>query len=345
MENNLRETLKASLKSLEKEREEVLENDKKIMAEVIDDPEELDSKTTENDYSEEEIEEKTANIEINEPETDPQPELEALAHWSKDKKEIFKNLNPEAQEFLLSREKEFNADYTKKTQSLAEERKIAEKYKKSISPHEEYLKSRGLDPYEAANNIIAFERALATASPKERAKMLQELASQYEADFTQDDEEEEVDPRYERLSRKQQEIENYIARQEQERKHKEDREAANIVHQFVNTKDAHGKLKYPHFDKIQGEMSKRYNYAHSVNEPITLEEAYELAVLSNKDLREDYLSNYHGDKTRIEKDKRRFDAAKAASFSVKSSGGGIKSAPTNLTVREALKRAMADANA
>jgi len=59
---------------------------------------------------------------------DPQPQdpqeqqaLEPPAHWSEEKKEVFRRLTPEAQRFLLDRHREMEGDYTRKTQLLAEQ--------------------------------------------------------------------------------------------------------------------------------------------------------------------------------------------------------------------------------
>lgn len=346
MSDNLRTQLKESIKKLEEERLEVLKNDEKMFGSSP----ELEEEKTEHQYipEETEIEEKNSKQEDNindDSGEDIEEELSPLSHWAQEKKKTFQNLNAEAKKFILEREKDFNSDYTKKTQKLAEERKIAEKYRKAISPHEDYLKSMGLDPYEAAQSLIAFERQLANASPKEKAKIIKDLADQYKADFSEDEEgQEELHPTIKRLELEVREQKAYLARLEQESQKSKENDLARQVNEFKNTKDAAGNLKYPHFEKVMKKMGTIINTAVEDGEDITMDQAYQDACILNKELRDEVLNTYHKNRYKEEDNKKRLSASKNASFNVRSTGGETKQPPPQLSIRDALKRAMNEAN-
>lgn len=350
MAESLRDQLKASMEKLEKDRVEVLKVDEKVFGSS---PELEQIKEEAREEKEERLEPKREEHIEQEPkdpiqehhqEPEQEKEAEALAHWPEEKRKTFQNLSKEAKEFVLEREKNFNSDYTKKTQKHAEELRIAEKYKQALSPHEDYLRSIGMDPMDAATNLIAFERRLANASPKEKAQIIRQLADQYKADFT-DESEEPVDPKISRLESKVLEQENYLRRIDQERKEAKEYEIQRTINDFKNTKDSSGRPKYPHFESVMQDMGDFIETAERRGKHITMESAYESAIMLNNELRQEYISNYNKDRFREEDNKKRLSVSKNASFNVKSTGSDSKESPRNLSIREALIRSMNDANA
>lgn len=113
--------------------------------------EEWDKLQAKKEAEEEEIEEETAEEEPVEPpeqppeasEPEPEPEeasepepegktswevgdLQPLEHWANEDKDAFKKMPREAQEFLISKDKKFQAHYTRKLQEVAEIRRALE---------------------------------------------------------------------------------------------------------------------------------------------------------------------------------------------------------------------------
>ena len=91
--------------------------------------EELDQKATDED--EETPEEEASTSEEPEEAAEEAEESEdtpvsAPENWNEDDRKMFDSLPNEAQDRLLKREKEMTADYTRKTQDLAEQRKELE---------------------------------------------------------------------------------------------------------------------------------------------------------------------------------------------------------------------------
>lgn len=112
-----------------------------------------------------------------------EPEIEAPSHWASEDREVFKALDKKGQNFLLRRHREMEAGYTKKLQSHSEDVKIAESYRKKLTPHEGYIKQIGIDPMDAFEKLISAEIKLRTGSPQEKAALLQNLDKQYGVQF------------------------------------------------------------------------------------------------------------------------------------------------------------------
>src|SRR5271154_3931090 len=182
MTKSLREDLMASMDRLEGERQEVLDKDKELFG-VPDSAK--NAPTQEVEFIEDKPAESVEDT-IDEAPDEPKA-LNPLSHWDEDKKNTFNSLTLEAQEFILEREKHFQSDYTKKTQNLAEQRKVAEKYQKSIDPYKGYLEGIGLEPEQAFEALINVEMALRTASPREKIKMLNKLARDYGIEYSAED--------------------------------------------------------------------------------------------------------------------------------------------------------------
>lgn len=260
-------------------------------------------------------------------------ELIAPAHWAKEDREIFQSLDKDGRKFLLKQHKFMESSYTKKMQALTEDQKIAESFKKTITPYESYLNQLQINPTEAFEKLIATEMRLRMASPKEKAAIIHNLAKDYGAEFDPYAEPEQVDEKtqaiYDELNRQK----AYIMRWEQQRQEQEKHSLESQINAFASTKDENNKLKYPHFETLRKDMGVLMN----AGKADTLEEAYEAALLLNKDLRHEYLLK----QSRADDDRKRASASKKAAFNVRAgSNNQITDPKPTLSLRETIARAM-----
>ena len=70
-------------------------------------------------------------------------------------REAFYTLPPERQQWISDRVKEQEADYTKKTMEVAEQRKFYEKLEQAIAPHRQQFAMNGMDDSTAITQLLA----------------------------------------------------------------------------------------------------------------------------------------------------------------------------------------------
>lgn len=252
---------------------------------------------------------------------DAEEEDEAPDHWPDKDKEVFRAVDKNAKAFLLRRHKEMEAGYTKKQQALAEEKKIADNFRKAIEPHAAYLKQLNIDPIDAFNKLVSTEMRLRMANPQERGALINGLARQYGAQFDPNAPVAQIDPKTQLILDELNRQKALIDSMQNEKKEAQNQSNLQKITSFSDTKDKDGKPKYPHFEAVRVQMGKLIN-AGAVKEGATeselLENAYTQAILGDVELRKEYIANLN----RREVDHKKVSESKRAGFNVKSSGGG-----------------------
>jgi hypothetical protein len=261
----------------------------------------------------------------------PEADIHAPEHWASEDKETFKSLDTRGKNFLLKRHKEMEAGFTKKQQLLSEEARFGESFRRTLTPHEAYLKSLNIDPLEAFNKLMSTERVLRTGTKEEKAIMMHNLAKQYEADMSIS-----VDPlQYQNqvTLQKLQEIEQRMRNLDEQKNQEINAVYKSQIESFAGTKTEKGAPKYPHFETVRSDMG----LLMSAGKSETLEEAYEQAILLNAALRKEYIASQH----RAEVDQNKVAASKKAGFNVKSGSGGTITDPRKeLGLRETIRQAL-----
>lgn len=269
-----------------------------------------------------------------------QEEIEAPAHWAAEDVDVFNELDSKGKKLYLKRHKEMEAGYTKKTQALAEEKKIAERFKKAIEPYQPFFKQHNLDEFEAFQKAASAHIRLINASPQEKSLLIQKLALDYGVNIAQKNFDQPEQPQidhqtqaiYDELNRTRQ----YIAAQEQEKQNREIASIEKQIQNFSSEKDESGELKYPYFEELRGGMGKLIQSGLASS----LEEAYENAISLNKELRTQYELSQDNKRKREEANKQKMLASKKAAFNVKSgSVSQISDPKQKLSTRELLSRA------
>lgn len=208
--------------------------------------------------------------------------LEAPEHWAADIRDQFGQLSSVDggrtwQEFLLNRHKEMEGDYTKKTQSLADERKQFEQaqqqyqqFEQLVQPYSQQWAMQGINPMQGIQSVLATAQAL-QQNPQD---VLLQLAKQYNVDLESAiGEQPYVDPRTHQL-------EQQIAQQEQRwnqfqnsQVQAQQQAAVQQITSFKDATDATGNLAHPYFDEVYPGMTRLMELGHAKN----LDEAYQMA--------------------------------------------------------------------
>ena len=208
-----------------------------------------------------------------------EPPLEAPKNWSEDVRSKFKDLPRDAQEYMLKRDKEMTADYTRKTQEVAEQRKSFESLDKVIAPMRQQIAASGVGEAEYISRLLNADIALRN-NPK---MAIRQLAQGYGIDLSSIEETvdwNDSDPQIAQLKQQNQAILAELNQFKQQNLQSARQQTEAQINGFANTKDDKGNLKYPHFDKLRVKMGNLID----AGEAKGLEDAYAKAVRLDDEL-------------------------------------------------------------
>lgn len=208
-----------------------------------------------------------------------EPPLKAPKNWSEEVRSKFTELPREAQEYMLKRDKEMTADYTRKTQEIAEQRKNFESFDKVIAPMRQQIAASGISESEYIARLLNADLALRN-NPK---MALKQLAQGYGIDlssYDSDSVELETDSQISQLQQQNQAILAELNQFKQQNLQSARQQTENQINTFSQTKDDKGNLKYPHFDKVRVKMGNLID----AGEAKGLEDAYAKAVRLDDEL-------------------------------------------------------------
>ena len=262
-------------------REQLLENAKEGIEEATDlkfsddvEPEKLASENVE--------ETPIANdpVEVGESEAvqeEQAPTIDPPHSWRADKKEAFKTLPSDVQEYIVQRESERDAYLNQKGQKYSELDRVLEKYEG------EWQRS-GLSSARVINQLLAWNDYL-TQNP---VQALNELASKAGIDLAQLAQVNQAagpqDPYVRQLLAETQALKDE-RRREQEAQEASQMQALSATVEAFGSQTENGKLKYPYFSQLREEMSYFVPIVLKDNPSMTteqiLQESYSRAVRAN----------------------------------------------------------------
>ena len=208
-----------------------------------------------------------------------EPPLEAPKNWSEDVRSKFKDLPRDAQEYMLKRDKEMTADYTRKTQEVAEQRKSFESLDKVIAPMRQQIAASGVGEAEYISRLLNADYALRN-NPK---MAIRQLAQGYGIDLSSIEDGgsyEEPDSQIAQLQQQNQAILAELNQFKQQNLTSARQQTENQINNFAQSKDDKGNLKYPHFNKLRIKMGNLID----AGEAQGLEDAYAKAVRLDDEL-------------------------------------------------------------
>ena len=232
--------------------------------------------------------------------------LEAPKNWSEEVRSKFKDLPRDAQEYMLKRDKEMTADYTRKTQEVAQQRKSFESLDKVIAPMRQQIAASGVGEAEYISRLLNADMALRN-NPK---MALKQLAQGYGIDLSSIEETvdwNDSDPQITQLQQQNQAILAELNQFKQQNLQSARQQTEAQINGFAGTKDDKGNLKYPHFDKLRVKMGNLID----AGEAKGLEDAYAKAVRLDDELYKQSLDNQRKS-AKAEEDARRKAAVEKA---------------------------------
>ena len=232
--------------------------------------------------------------------------LEAPKNWSEEVRSKFKDLPRDAQEYMLKRDKEMTADYTRKTQEVAEQRKSFESLDKVIAPMRQQIAASGVGEAEYISRLLNADLALRN-NPK---MALKQLAQGYGIDLSSIEETvdwNDSDPQITQLQQQNQAILAELNQFKKQNLQSARQQTENQISAFAESKDEKGNLKYPHFDKVRVKMGNLID----AGEAKGLEDAYAKSIRLDDDLYKQSLDSQRKS-AKAEEDARRKAAVEKA---------------------------------
>lgn len=227
--------------------------------------------------------ETSADVEATDVEVAPESEASATTsprpeHWSEQDWADLQKLPKAQQEYVLRREKEIQAGFTRKTEALAEQRKRVEAFERTLSD----LRAQ----YAPQADETQWQQTLVQTMPmlvqyyaslqRDPLETLTRLAESYGITdkLTERLAGLDTDENARTLRKKEQEIADREARLQAETQ-KARREALEAtINQFREAKDESGNLKHPYFADVESEMATLI----AANPRLSLDDAYDRAV-------------------------------------------------------------------
>ena len=218
------------------------------------------------------------------PESHGEPAPDALAApttWPAEHREAFSDLPEEQQNFMLQREKERDAAFTRKTTELAEQRREVEGVAGVLAPYKEQMRAHGISEAEYISRLMSYDNAL-RQNPQ---AAIGQLAQHYGINLSNDsgvdwEDENPTDPRFMQLQQELKQTKDEIQSFKQGQIHREQQQVVGQVEAFAAEKDSKGNLKRPHFEAVRERMGRLI----TAGETTDIQEAYEKAVRMDDDL-------------------------------------------------------------
>ena len=218
------------------------------------------------------------------PESHGEPAPDALAApttWPAEHREAFSDLPEEQQNFMLQREKERDAAFTRKTTELAEQRREVEGVAGVLAPYQEQMRANSISQAEYVSRLMTYDNAL-RQNPK---AAIGQLAQHYGINLSNDSgadwvDETPPDPQFQQLQQQLNTTNAELKSLKQGQINREHHQLVGQVEGFATETDSKGNLKHPHFEAVRERMGRLVN----AGETTDLQEAYEKAVRMDDDL-------------------------------------------------------------
>lgn len=271
--------------------------------------------------------------------------FEPLSVWPEEIKQRFSNLGKLQggktwQKFLIEREKERDADYTRKQQARAEFLKTYEPVDQVLAPYREELKRSNLDAAGLLRRYINTELML-RENPREALRM---IAETYGVDINQPNPDQD-DPilNHPAVGQLRQEImtlKGHLTEREQREQQAQTQTRLTEIESFSEEKNNNGELTHPFFHDVMDDMVLLAQAERAAGRVPKLQDLYDRAVWANPTTRQKSLAAQSAEQQRKSAEEAAQKAAQARKASAGVSGSPGSSAPrTDRSLREELEAA------
>jgi hypothetical protein len=270
--------------------------------------------------------------------------VEVPSHWPEADRQMFAKMDKEAQQWLLNRHRQMEADYTRKTQENAEAVKVGTVVSRDLDPAiQQEMRRLGVSSEQFVGNLIHWHRF----STQDPAGFLRQVAQNLQVDPAQvfglkqgegAQQQQAPDPLTQRLAA----VEQHLTQEQRARQTAIQENARTTLQQFAEEKDAGGQPLRPHYERVKPVMGRLMLADPSLD----LAQAYEVAVFRDPELRQTIVQPPAAQQQQPPVDTKRIAegerAARAAKANIRGKGGSAQTEKAQ-TGRMGLREAMAAA--
>lgn len=237
-------------------------------------------------------------------------------------REAFHKLPPESQKWLTDREQQMTADYTRKTQALAEKSKGYEALDAVLAPHRQRFAHIGKSEAQVVGQLLT----LAQHADADFAGFVQEQCRLRGIPLTAlSQPSQAADPQLLATQRRLQGVEQLITQQQRAQQEQQLQSISSVIDSFVAEKGADGQPAYPFYAELETDMVPIVAALRQSKPGLShrdyLAQAYKMAMAGN----EDVSAKAEADRKAKQEAERIAKAKKAAAEAKKAAGPQIQS--------------------
>jgi len=261
------------------------------------------------------------------------------ASWSKEDRAVFQTLPPNVQELLSRREREMTADYTRKTQEIAEIRRFSDEIRPVFEKNQQLIAHAGAPPAQVMDQLLGMY-GYSQRDPLGYLKWAAESLGVDLSQLNQAPRDEYVDPAFNELrnqltplSQQVQSVTEYIQEQQRLQQEQAVQQVQSTIETFAQEKDTSGQPLRPYFEQVKVAMGRLLQPDANGNALANdLQDAYDKATWADPAIRAELQKPKAPDETVK-------NAKQVAAMNVRSSGGA--SAEASGSLRDTLRDEMA----
>jgi hypothetical protein len=252
------------------------------------------------------------------------------ASWKKDYHDVWMTADPKMREYAWQREEQMR----KGVEPLLSKAQFADAMNQALEPYLPTIQGLGLKPEQAVAALAQADYTLRTAPPDQRYQYLVNLAAQYGINLnatgqTGQQPQTTVDPLVWQLQNELNNVRGEVMGWKQQQEMVENQTLLSEINSFAEKAD--------YFEEARPKMISLLQ----TGEAQTLEDAYDQAIWSNKELRQKMLESQQASQAAkvVAEKNRAAKAARAAAVSVRGSTPGTNTAPKAHSRRAMLEEA------
>ena len=194
-------------------------------------------------------------------------------------REAFYTLPPESQQWISDRVKSQEADYTRKTMEVAEQRKMYDKLEQAIAPRRQQFAMSGMDDSTAIGQLLALSD-YAESDPVGFSRYLLNQRGIPISALTEPGVENHVDPQMLAMQNRLQGFENHFAQQQEQQEQQEGAVVSGVIDGFAS--------ENPFYGELESEMIPIVSALRESKPGLTSEQylatAYKMAIAANDEV-------------------------------------------------------------
>jgi hypothetical protein len=194
-------------------------------------------------------------------------------------REAFYTLPPENQKWISDRVRAQEADYTRKTMEVAEQRKLYDKLEEAIAPRRQQFAMNGMDEGTAIGQLLALSD-YADADPVGFTRYLLEQRGIPVSALSENVGEHSVDPQLLAMQNRLQGFENYFSQQQSQQQEQQGAVVSGVIEDFATAN--------PFYGELEGEMIPIVSALRDSKPGLTsdqyLQMAYKMALATNDEV-------------------------------------------------------------